>query len=189
MELLIILVIFGLIATGKTTLAQTLSRQQGWPVIHSDAVRKHLAGLRPTSRVPAAFGAGIYTADFSRRTYEEILHQARQYLAAGSSVIVDGSFKRSQDRAAIRQLAQEHNARLGFIYCTCSRQEIQRRLEQRQQNRQAISDGRPEILAAQEQDFDILDDLKGTPLLYLDTGRSATVVLQEVNQFLTMLIS
>ncbi|MDD3580531.1 MAG: ATP-binding protein [Desulfobacca sp.] len=188
MEPLVILVIFGLIATGKTTLARTLSRQQGWPVIHSDVVRKHLAGLTPTSRVPEAFGAGIYTADFSRRTYAEMLRQARQYLAAGASVIVDGSFKRSPDRGAIRQLAEEHGARIGFIYCTCSPGEVQRRLGQRQQNRQAISDGRPEILAAQEQDFDILDDLKGMPLLYLDTGRPATAVLQDVNRFLDMLI-
>ncbi|MBW1918289.1 MAG: ATP-binding protein [Deltaproteobacteria bacterium] len=179
--------IFGLIATGKTTLAQTLGREQGWPVIHSDAVRKTLAGLAPSTRVAEDFGKGIYSAEFSRRTYEEMLRQARQYLEAGAPVILDGSFKRSQDRRAVRKLAQDLGVHLAFIYCTCNPTEVQHRLAQRRENLQAISNGRPEILAAQQQDFDILDDLKGWPLLELDTGRPPETVLREVEEFLESL--
>ncbi|MFP3867508.1 MAG: AAA family ATPase [Desulfobacteraceae bacterium] len=182
-----IVVVFGLIATGKTTLAQVLGRNHGWPVIHSDTVRKTLAGLEPTTRVPEDFGAGIYSAEFSRRTYEEMLRQARQQLEAGSPVILDGSFKRAGDRLQVRQLAQELGTKVGFIYCTCAPGEVQRRLAQRRQNVQAVSDGRPEILVAQQQDFDILDDLKGWPLLKLDTGQPFETVVNEAEKFLEKL--
>ena len=52
-------------------------RALGWPVIHSDAVRKTLAGLKPTDRVPVDFGQGIYNEDFSTRTYDEMLRLAQ----------------------------------------------------------------------------------------------------------------
>ena len=53
-------------------------------MIHSDAVRKTLAGLKPTDRVAVDFGQGIYGEDFSTRTYDEMLRVARAHLAAGA---------------------------------------------------------------------------------------------------------
>ena len=70
----------------------------GLPVIESDRVRKTLAGLTPTTRAAEAFGQGIYAADFSSRTYEEMRRQAAAHLAAGESVILDGSYKRAGER-------------------------------------------------------------------------------------------
>jgi predicted kinase len=180
----LVLVIFGLIATGKTTLARAMGQNQGWPVIHSDVVRKTLAGLSPTRRVPENFGAGIYTEEFSQRTYQEMLRQARQYLENGQSVILDGSYKRARARLRVRQLAQECGALAAFIYCSCSTAEVQRRLDQRRQNLQAISNGRAELLTAQQQDFDPLDDLKDCLLLHVDTGRPLATVLRELEDFL-----
>ena len=37
-----LLLVHGLPATGKTTLAQWLSRELGWPAIHKDAIKEIL---------------------------------------------------------------------------------------------------------------------------------------------------
>jgi len=87
----LIVVVFGLMGSGKSSRSRALAASLGWPVIHSDAVRKGLAGLKPTDRVPVAFGAGIYGEDYSARTYAEMLCIAETHLAAGQSVILDGS--------------------------------------------------------------------------------------------------
>ena len=79
----LIVVVFGLMGSGKSSRSRALGASLNWPVIHSDAVRKTLAGLKPTDRVPVEFGQGIYDEDFSARTYDEMLRQACAHLAAG----------------------------------------------------------------------------------------------------------
>lgn len=152
-----VIVIFGLMGTGKTALAKALGQNLGWPVVHSDAVRKTLAGLTPTTPTPVEFGKGIYGADFSRRTYEEMRRQAGAHLAGGENVILDGSYKRAAERELVKQLAQEHAAAAIFLYCACPLEVVRERLGIRAQDPQAISDGREELLAAQAQDFDPVD--------------------------------
>ena len=169
-------------ATGKTTLARALGQALEWPVVESDQVRKTLAGLKPTTRATVAFGQGIYAADFSTRTYEEMRRQAAALLAAGSSVILDGSYKRAGERELVRQLAREHQAATLFVYCECPPAEARRRLGVRLTDPQAISDGRVELFEAQIKDFDPLGP-EDRPLLRLNTDREVAVVLAELKSF------
>ena len=178
-----VIVIFGLMGTGKTTLAAALGRELGWPVVHSDAVRKNLAGLTPTTPTPTAFGQGIYDADFSRRTYEEMRRQAASHLAAGQSVILDGSFKRAAERDLVKQLAQENEAAAVFLYCACPLEVVLKRLDIRAQDPQSISDGREEILAAQARDFDPVD-LTLPDFWGVNTNREMPEVLEKVKYLL-----
>jgi len=176
---LAIVVVFGLMGTGKTTLARALSETLGLPVIHSDAVRKSLAGLTPTTRAPLEFGQGIYAEDFSRRTYTEMLRLAQGHLAAGESVILDASYKRAEERKRVRQLARSHGAAVLMVYCECQPRVARERLGIRLTDPEAISNGRVELFAAQAQDFDPLlpeDRL----LLRLDTGRELAAVVEEL---------
>ncbi len=175
-------VIFGLMATGKTTLARALGQALEWPVVESDQVRKILAGLKPTTRATVAFGQGIYAADFSTRTYEEMRRQAGALLAAGSSVILDGSYKRAGERDLVRQLAREHQAATLFVYCDCPPAEARRRAGIRLADPQAISDGRVELFEAQIRDFDPLGP-NDRPRLRLNTDRDVAVVLAELKSF------
>lgn len=177
-----VVLIFGLMATGKTTLARALGQALGWPVIESDRVRKTLAGLAPTTRAPEPFGQGIYAADFSTRTYAEMRRQAAAHLAAGRSVILDGSYKRTDERQLVRQLAREQGAAVVHVYCECPPAEARRRLGLRVTDPQAISDGRLELFAAQIKDFDPLGP-EDRPLLRLDTARDPAAVQEELESF------
>ncbi len=183
----ILVVIMGLMGVGKTTVAEALSRARGWPAIHSDAVRKELAGLTPTTPAHFEFGQGIYDAGFSQKTYSEMRRRATEMLNAGATgVILDASFKSVRERDHVRELAQAEKARAAFIYCYCRPEVVRARLLARQGNRRAISDGRLELLDLQTEDFDALTQAD-QPRLRLDTGREPAEVLQDVNGFLDSL--
>lgn len=179
----LIVVVFGLMGTGKTTLARALGEALGWPVVHSDAVRKTLAGLKPTARQPLEFGQGIYGEDFSRRTYEEMRRRAREHLQRAPGLILDGSYKRAQERELVRELARELKAAVAFVYCTCPEEVARERLNLRRDDPQAISDGRVELFALQARDFDPPTGAD-QPLLRLETGRELAAVLAELKDFL-----
>ena len=183
----LIVVVFGLMGSGKSNRSRALGASLDWPVIHSDAVRKTLAGLKPTDRVPAEFGQGIYGADFSARTYDEMLRQAEAYLAAGRSVILDGSYKRAAERARVRQLGQKLGARVVFVCCECPPEVARERLGIRLTDPEAISDGRVELFADQARDFDPFMP-EDRPLLRLDTNRDPAVVLEELQSFVQMYV-
>jgi predicted kinase len=176
-------VVFGLMGTGKSTRSRALAAALGWPVIHSDAVRKALAGLQPTDRVPVAFGQGIYAEDFSTRTYTEMLRQAQEHLVAGRSVILDGSYKRGAERSRVRRLARETGARVVFVYCQCPPAVARERLGIRLTDPAAISDGRVELFEDQMRDFDPFTP-EDRPLLRLDTDRDPALVLEDLESFI-----
>ena len=130
-------------------------------------MRKTLAGLKPTDRVAVAFGKGIYGEDFSARTYDEMLRIAEAHLAAGQSVILDGSYKRAGERDRVRQLARDRGARVVFVYCECPPEVARERLGIRLTDPEAISDGRVELFEDQIRDFDPFMP-EDRPLLRLD---------------------
>ncbi len=184
-----LVVIFGLMGTGKTTLARRLGQAHGWPVVHSDAVRKALAGLAPTTPIREEFGRGIYDEVFSARTYAEMRRQAREHLAAGAAgVILDASFKSARERQLARELARELGVRAVFVWCRCPLATVRERLSRREADAASISDGRLEILDRQAEDFDPPTEAD-RPLLPLDTSREVSEALAEAEGFLAGLPS
>jgi predicted kinase len=97
---------------GKSTLATALSRRHGWTLRRSDVVRKQLAGLAPDAPAVAGVGEGIYTADWTERTYAAMREQAAALLARGHSVVLDASWTTAGQRAAARAVAEAHRADL-----------------------------------------------------------------------------
>jgi predicted kinase len=178
----LMVVIFGLMGTGKTTLARALGEKLGWPVVHSDAVRKELAGLEPTIPVLEEFGRGIYSEPFSRKTYGEMLKQARRHLDEAPGVILDGSYKRAGEREKVRLAAREWGAKALFIYCECPKEVVKERLARRGVTA-SISDGRLELLEFQKEDFDALTQ-EDRPRLTVDTSREIGAILADLQEFI-----
>jgi predicted kinase len=152
------IMIGGLMGTGKSTVALALQQELGWELYSSDAVRKHLAQLDPAQPQADAFCQGWYSAEWTSYTYQALRTLASTALARGRSVLLDASFMRRADRQALAQEAAACGASVLFVECTCPREVVLSRLAQRWRRRvearpteeaSVASDGRPDLYDAQ----------------------------------------
>ena len=123
----LLIVIGGLSGTGKSTVARELERRREFVRFNTDAIRKELAGVAPTERP----GAGIYTQEMSRRTYEEMFRRGREELAAGRDVILDATFQLREGRDEARRIAARADAAHLLVWCECPEEVIRERLARR----------------------------------------------------------
>jgi len=177
----LVLITSGLVGTGKSTIAQALSQSLGLTVISSDIVRKKLAGISPDEHRFDQFESGIYSKDFSRKTYEEMFAQAKALLSRGQSVILDASFKKKQDRLLAGSLAAELKADFLVIECTLDEDIVKSRLEQRLK-KGSVSDGRWEIFESQKRDFDKIMEFSLQNHIIVDTSRPAGDIITMISE-------
>jgi aminoglycoside phosphotransferase family enzyme/predicted kinase len=177
----LLLIMAGLVGTGKTTVAEALSRSLGLSVISSDIVRKRLAGIPSTERRFEPFSGGIYSEKFSRKTYDEIFALARELLSKGQSVILDASFKKRQDRLQAKKLADEAKADFSVIECILDENTVKKRLERRIKEG-SVSDGRWEIYGQQKQDFDEITEFPQEDHVILDTSQPMSNIVKIVSE-------
>jgi len=179
-----ILVFFGMIATGKSYLAAAWARHHGCTYYNSDRVRKELAGLVPESRQAAAVDEGIYSREFSRRTYDQLLILAEQDLAVnpGICVVLDGSYQARSERQRVRERL-EVKARVLFVHCICAEEVMRERMEQRQRDPQAVSDGRWEVYLQQKVKFEMPSGLRPEQLLTIDTSQTLDALLILIDEW------
>lgn len=152
-----LLLVGGLMGTGKSTLASRLQADLGWTLFSSDTTRKELAQLEPHQPQSDQFGEGLYSAAWSARTYQTMFNRTAEVLAAGRSVILDATFASRSHRHAAVQVATLYGANLVFIECQCPRELSLQRLAQRWQARVAqqqvasslASDARPDLYDSQ----------------------------------------
>ncbi|MFP3984251.1 MAG: AAA family ATPase [Desulfurivibrionaceae bacterium] len=121
-----IFIFMGFIASGKSTLARAFSEKRGLPYYNSDVVRKKIAGLQAESRAGDEFGKGIYSQEYTRKTYDGLLDYAAAELQAGSSVVLDASYSRRRERKYAVDLAARFGAGCCFIFCQCSEETTQK---------------------------------------------------------------
>jgi uncharacterized protein len=108
----------GLPGAGKSTLASRLAARFGWTVLSSDRIRKELAGIPATQPCPADYGAGLYTPEWTERTYAELLRRAALLLSNGEPVIADASWTSPGQRSAAAAVADRAAADLVHLRCT-----------------------------------------------------------------------
>jgi predicted kinase len=175
-------VFFGLIASGKSFLAEHFAAECGLTSFNSDRIRKELAGIAPTERCPATLGEGIYSPELTLMTYQTMLDRAEQALqnrAAG--VILDGSYSIATGRNEVRKLAERLGAKPFFVLCTCSEEETKRRLALRAKDPNAVSDGRWEIFVRQRECFEQPDELPSEMLMRLNTEADQKHLLTKIH--------
>jgi len=113
-----LVLIGGLPGTGKSALADAAAGRLGLAVLNSDRIRKELAGRPAETSARAPYGSGIYNAEWTERTYRDLLRRAAALLAHGESVIADASFISARQRAAAAATAAEAGADLLQLRCT-----------------------------------------------------------------------
>lgn len=112
-------VVCGPPGVGKTTVAELVARRLDADILRTDVIRKE---LRPE---PA------YTDEEDRRVYDEMLTRARGSLAAGTSVVLDGTFRDAEHRRRARDVASRLDADFTLLRIECEPAVVGDRIESR----------------------------------------------------------
>lgn len=126
-----LILVGGLPGTGKSTLAGALADRLGLVLLSSDNVRKELAGYGAEQPMAAAYQQGIYTSEWSGRTYDELLRRARTLLTQGESVILDASWLSAAHRRSAADAARDTGADLVQLRCTADAETAGDRMHRR----------------------------------------------------------
>ena len=143
-----LLVVGGGPATGKSTLATGLGEALDAVVLRSDEVRKELAGIPPSASAAAEFETGIYTPEWSSRTYAELLDRAHRLLGLGESVVLDASWLDPSRREDARDVAAVTTSDVSELRCVVPVEQAVRRARTRAGAGGDASDAGPEVARA-----------------------------------------
>lgn len=127
-----LLIVGGLPGTGKSHLARKLADMGGFTIIRSDVVRKELAstaGSNPAAR--QSFEEGIYSAEWTERSYAECLRRAAGQLFQGRRVIVDATFNHERHRRIFLTTAARYGVPALTLICAADREIVRERLATR----------------------------------------------------------
>lgn len=184
-----LIVVCGVSGSGKSTLAQRLQDRTGFELVRSDVVRKRLAGVAPTARLAAGYGAGAYSREFTERTYAAMLAEASAHLAEGAGVIADATFSAPAWRARAREAAAHAGVPALFVECVASEQEILRRLALRERRADEVSDATTEVYLEQRGRFTPLAEIPERLRIAADTTRGADAAMPAIRKRLAALRS
>jgi aminoglycoside phosphotransferase family enzyme/predicted kinase len=169
----------GLIASGKSTVADAVAGELACPVIDADRTRKHLLGVGETQPVHEPAWRGAYDPAFTERVYDEVLRRASVVLASRRPVVVDASFRSRRLREKARELARAHGVRFRFIECGAPADVCRERLARRA-GTTTPSDGRLAIFDEFAASFEPTRELAEGEHVVLDTTRTVEESLAEV---------
>jgi hypothetical protein len=133
----------GVVGTGKSTLAAELAQILSGVVIASDRVRKRLAGLAPLARTHAGIDAALYAPAQNDRVVEGLLERAAPVLASGRSALLDATWSRAADRARVQAFARTSGVPALFIEARCAASVARERLARREAAGNDPSDAGP----------------------------------------------
>jgi len=168
-----LILVAGLMGTGKSVLARALETPLQAKIIRSDVVRKELLDISPRDHHYDDFGKGIYSDNVSEMTYTKIFNLAKSSLQSGVNTIIDASFKERHLRKSALELAHSLGVDFFLLECVCPDEIIKRRLDDRMKTAEDPSDGRWEIFQAQKKDFEPIheDELTHRHII-IDTSQS-----------------
>lgn len=159
-----LVLIGGLPGTGKSTLAeriassdemaQAMSGRPRFEIVRSDVVRKELAGLSPHASSGAAMFEGIYTSEFTDRTYEAMVSRAEELLERGSSVVLDATWSQSAHRELAREVARRTRSRSVELRLTASEDVLVRRLRRRAESGSDVSEADEAVMREMARRFE-----------------------------------
>jgi uncharacterized protein len=174
-----LIVIFGMIGTGKSTLAELVPRELNCDVISSDKIRKEMLGIAPTERRYESFDKGIYSEETTDRVYNEIIKMGERAAESGNTVILDASFSKRKYRKLVIKAAKSLGIRLFFIQTKASDKTVMERLLRREIIGKSISDARLELFESFKKGFEEPRELRRNGYLSVSTDKAPELVLSE----------
>lgn len=177
----------GLSGSGKTHYTQTVVEETGALRLRSDVERKRLAGLDAHTSSKSAIGAGLYSPELNRRTYERLRDLATHLLQAGRSVIIDATNLRREQRHIFREIAQRLAVRHMILEFTAPASLLRERVQQRQQTGTDASEATLAVLENQLKEIEPLDEVERLDTVSIDTSapNSATKMREQLKSRLS----
>jgi uncharacterized protein len=140
-----LILVGGLPGSGKSTLSGALADRLGVTLLSSDRLRKELAGIPAEQSAAARYGEGLYTPEWTARTYATLLDRAAALLSSGESVVLDATWSDAGQREAALRAAERTSADLVALHCHVPSEVSVARLNSRPAG---PSDAGPDIAAA-----------------------------------------
>jgi predicted kinase len=159
----------GLIASGKSTLADALAERLSAPVVDADRTRKRMVGAGFTEALRTAAFEGPYDPGTTSSVYAELMRRAAIVVASGRPVVVDASFRSREMRLAAREMAHAANVPFLFVECRAPVDVCLARLERREREGTTVSDGRRSIFADFAARFEPIAELDAAEHVVIDT--------------------
>ncbi len=178
-----VIAIGGVIASGKSAIANRLSAELSAPVIETDRTRKSVLGVNALRPLHEPAWSGAYSADFSDRVYDELFRRAGAVLASGRPVVLDASFRSAPLRRRARDLAKAHGVPFRFIECRATPEVCRERLVERE-GQPTVSDGRLAIFDEFCARYEPVVELEADEHLVLDTTKPVEDSLETLRQSL-----
>ena len=166
----VLFIMAGLVGTGKSVIANGLAKRLGAVVISSDIVRKTMAGIPLTEHSFNEFNSGLYSKEFSKKTYDELFTRARDYLSKGVSVILDATFILAEGRRTAAQIARDAGADFFILECVLDAATVKKRLQLRLE-RGCISDATWETYEAQKKVFEPVKEVPENYHAIMETSK------------------
>lgn len=155
-------VVCGLSGTGKSTVAALIAEKASFVRLSSDAVRKELAGVKPSEHRREGWGRGIYSEEFTERTYGELVRRASSLLKEGRSVVLDATFSKRRFIDAARSASAWRRAEFHIIECAASDGTVKKHLLERkageEESAEAVSDADWGIYLKQKAAFEPIEE-------------------------------
>lgn len=171
-----LILMHGVSGSGKSWLSRQLVPELRAIRIRSDLERKRLAGMPPTQSAAGHVREGIYSPQFSHRTYARLADSTEAGLRGGFDVIVDAAFLDGTDRELFRVLAKRIGVRRVIVSCHADRIALTERMSERSSEHSDPSDASLSVLDAQLRELKPLDLAEQPHVIAVDTSESDAVL-------------
>ena len=159
-----LLMIYGLMGTGKSTLANRLAELLDIEVLSTDRERRAMFGA---SVSPASYGTGLYQPETRNKIYDSLFRRAGSHLDSGQSVILDGAFLSRELRDRANDSGRRHGAAVIEVLCECPRKTALHRIKKRIRAGTSQSEARVDLYDGQTSEFQ--PSTAETPTIHVDT--------------------
>ncbi|VVM07965.1 hypothetical protein MAMC_01920 [Methylacidimicrobium cyclopophantes] len=181
-----ILAIMGRVGAGKTTLATGLARAFSWNHLSSDRLRKELAGLPAGERPGEEVRSWLYSPEFSKKTYGELLRRTLDSLRTSASCVLDATFSSREERSKLQEICSQTGASLLFLEAQADDSVRKTRLSAREKEPGTVSDARLENFALLDDRYEPPAELSDKELVAIRSDRGPEEVLSEVLRALAL---
>lgn len=175
-----IVAFMGGVASGKSFLAEQLSRLTGWNVLSSDRIRKTLAGVELHYRGTENERSQLYQPAMSELVYHRQREEALSELSRSSCVILDATFSRRTDRSALQAFCNDQKIELLWVEAFAPESIIRERLALRSQRSDVISDARAEDYESLAARYEAPSELPTNRLIQISTDGQYDLVFSNL---------